>query len=53
MYCVLSATGHVLSPQFHVKQDDFFETATGKATDFDSPEPIWKQLAGLVPSVRK
>jgi hypothetical protein len=42
-------TGHV-SPQFHVKQDDFFETVTGKSTDFDSPEPIWKRLAGLEPN---
>ena len=39
-------TGHV-SPQYHIKQDDFFETATGKPTDFDAPEPIWKRLAGL------
>jgi hypothetical protein len=39
-------TGHV-SPQYHVKQDDFFETVSGKVTDFDSPEPIWKRLAGL------
>ena len=39
-------TGHVL-PQYHIKQDDFFETVTGKLTDFDAPEPIWKRLAGL------
>jgi hypothetical protein len=34
-------------PQYHIKQDDFFETATGKPTDFDTLEPIWKRLAGL------
>ena len=39
-------TGHVL-PQYHIKQDDFFKTVTGKSTDFDAPEPIWKRLAGL------
>jgi hypothetical protein len=39
-------TGLVL-PQYHIKQDDFFETATGKPTDFDTLEPIWKRLAGL------
>jgi hypothetical protein len=39
-------TGHV-SPQYHLKQDDFFETVSGKVTDFDAPEPIWKRLAGL------
>ncbi|KAL7563107.1 hypothetical protein ACA910_012291 [Epithemia clementina (nom. ined.)] len=39
-------TAHV-SPQFHVKHDDFFETVTGKATNFDQPEPEWKYLSGL------
>ena len=39
-------TGHV-SPQFHVKHDDFFETVTGKATDFDTPEPDRKYLSRL------
>ncbi|KAL7561622.1 hypothetical protein ACA910_001490 [Epithemia clementina (nom. ined.)] len=41
-------TGHV-SPQFHVKHDDFFETVSGKPTNYDSPPPIWKSLSRLVP----
>jgi hypothetical protein len=40
-------TGHV-SPQFHLKHDDFFETISGKSTDFDSPPPDWKVLSKLV-----
>ena len=40
-------TGHV-SPQYHVKHDDFFETITGKRSNFNSPEPTWKRLSGLV-----
>ncbi|KAL7580919.1 hypothetical protein ACA910_005738 [Epithemia clementina (nom. ined.)] len=39
-------TAHV-SPQFHVKYDDFFETVSGKSTDFDQPEPEWKYLSRL------
>ena len=31
-------TGHV-SPQFHIKIDDFFETVQAKATDLDAPNP--------------
>ena len=31
-------TGHV-SPQFHTKHDDFFETVTSKVTNFDHPTP--------------
>ncbi|KAL7575399.1 hypothetical protein ACA910_007307 [Epithemia clementina (nom. ined.)] len=41
-------TGHV-SPQFHIKHDDFFETVSGKPTNWDSPQPTWKALSGLVP----
>ena len=40
-------TGHV-SPQFHVKFDDFFETVQDKSTDMDAPEPDWKYLSGFV-----
>ena len=43
-------TGHV-SPQFHVKFDDFFETVQEKPTDLDAPEPEWKYLSGF--AVRK
>ena len=39
-------TGHV-SPQFHVKFDDFFETVQSKDTDLDAPEPQWKYLSGF------
>ena len=39
-------TGHV-SPQFHVKFDDFFETIQDKSTDMDAPEPDWKYLSGF------
>ena len=44
-------TGHV-SPQFHVKFDDFFETVQHKATDLDAPDldapdPEWKYLSGF------
>ena len=39
-------TGHV-SPQFHVKFDDFFETVGDNPTDMDSPEPSWKYLSGF------
>ena len=40
-------TGHV-SPQFHVKFDDFFETVGNSPTDMDLPEPEWKYLSGFV-----
>ena len=39
-------TGHV-SPQFHVKFDDFFETVQTKSTDLDAPDPAWKYLSGF------
>ena len=39
-------TGHV-SPQFHVKFDDFFETVGNSSTDMDIPEPEWKYLSGF------
>ena len=45
-------TGHV-SPQYHVKHDDFFKTITGKSSNFDSPEPTWKRLSGLVKNGHK
>ena len=44
---VLNAcTGHV-SPQFHVKFDDWFETVHDKYTDMDAHEPDWKYLSGF------
>ena len=36
-----------MSPQFHIKFDDFFETVQTKATDLDAPEPAWKYLSGF------
>ena len=39
-------TGHV-SPQFHIKFDDFFETVQSKSTDLDAPDPEWKYLSGF------
>ena len=39
-------TGHV-SPQFHVKFDEFFETVQKKSTNLDAPEPEWKYLSGF------
>ena len=39
-------TGH-MSPQFHVKFDDFFETVQAKETDLDAPDPEWKYLSGF------
>ena len=39
-------TGHV-SPQFHVKFDNFFETVQAKSTDLDTPDPAWKYLSGF------
>ena len=40
-----------MSPQFHVKFDDFFETVRDKSTDFDAQDPEWKYLSGF--AVRK
>ena len=39
-------TGHV-SPQFHIKFDDFFETVQAKSTDLDTPDPAWMYLSGF------
>ena len=36
-----------MSPQFHVKFDDFFETVQAKVTDLDAPDPEWKYLSGF------
>ena len=44
-------TGHV-SPQFHVKFNDFFETVQSKVTDLDAPDPEWKYLSGFATKKR-
>ena len=45
-------TGHV-SPQFHVKFDDYFETIKAKSMSFDQPDPEWKYLSGFAVSKEK
>ena len=45
-------TGHV-SPQFHAKFDDLFETIKAKSMSFDQPDPEWKCLSGFAVSKRK
>ena len=39
-------TGHV-SPQIHVKHDEFFETVDGWHHNYDAPATTWKELSGL------
>ena len=39
-------TGHI-SPQFHIKFDDFFESVGDSRTDMDAPKPEWKYLSGF------
>jgi hypothetical protein len=36
-----------VSPQFHVKTDDFFETVRTDSLGYDSPDPSWIDLSGL------
>ena len=39
-------TGHV-SPQFHMKHNEFFETIDGWHHNYDTPDATWKELSGL------
>ena len=39
-------TGHV-SPQLHMKHDEFFETVDGRHHNYDAPAATWKELSGL------
>ena len=39
-------TGHV-SPQFHVKHDEFFETVNRRHHNYDAPASTWKELSRL------
>ena len=39
-------TVHV-SPQFHVKHDEFFETVNGQHHNYDAPAATWKELSSL------
>ena len=39
-------TGHV-SPQFHVKHNEFFETVNGRHSNSDALAATWKELSGL------
>ena len=45
----------MVSPQFHVKHEDFFETITGNVTDYDSPPSLWQHLTkfDVIPPVTK
>ena len=45
-------TGHV-SPQFHVKHAEFFETVDGKHHNYDAPAVTWKALSSLAPTKSK
>ena len=38
--------GHV-SPQFHIKFDNFFEMVQDKSTDLNAPDPEWKYLSSF------
>ena len=44
---VLNPRTDQVSPQFHVKFDDFFKTVQQKSTDLNAPEPEWKYLSGF------
>ena len=45
-------TEHV-SPQFDVKQDEFFKTVDGQHHNYDAPAATWKELSGLVSTKSK
>ena len=42
-----SRTGH-MSPQFHVKHDEFFETINGQHHNYDAPAATWKEISRLM-----
>ena len=39
--------GHV-SPQYHVRHDDFFKTVGEKDSNFDSPTANWKHISSFI-----
>ena len=45
-------TGH-MSPQFHVKHDEFFETVDGRHHNYDAPAATWVELSGLMATQNK
>ena len=45
-------TGH-MSPQFHVKHDEFFETVNGQHHNYDAPAATWKELRRLTATQNK
>ena len=45
-------TGHV-SPQFHVKHDEFFKTVNGWHHNYNAPAATWKELSGLTATQHK
>ena len=46
VYLVLNVTSGLVSPQYHVSFDDFFETVRQSCDT--NVEPMWKSLAGLL-----
>ena len=45
-------TGH-MSPQFHVKHDEYFKTINGRHHNYDAPAATWKELSGLASTQSK
>ena len=49
VYMVLDIKSGLVSPQFHIKFDDLFETTRLQSNDvLPGPTPAWKSLAGLI-----
>ena len=42
-----------MSPQLHVKHDEFFETVDGRHHNYDAPAATWKELSGLTATQHK
>ena len=53
VHLILNPRMGYVSPQYHVKHDDFFKTITDKSSNFDSPETTWRRLSGLVKNNHK
>jgi hypothetical protein len=52
VYLILNLHTGCVSPQFHCRFDDFYETVKHGGPDISVPS-IWQQLAGLVTSTQK
>ena len=53
IHLILNPRIEHISPKYHVKHDDFFETVSNKNSDFNLPEPEWERLSGLVKNGHK